>query len=504
MISRFLQRLTALRGLRADLAALCLGALSAAALPPVHAIPVLLVSVPGLLALLDGTRNARAAARRGWWFGFGHHLLGLYWITEAILFEADRFWWLVPLAVPATAAGLAIFIAAACAVARCAPPGWPRALALAGAWVLADLARQFVLTGFPWNPWGSVWEIPGTIGDIFIQPAAWVGVHGLTLATLLLAATPALHWRWRIAGTAAFAAWAALGLIRLHKPLPPPTALTAVLVQGNVPQGQKWSQDLAAGIFRHYLTLTEQSRAQAPSGSIVEIWPETAFPGLLQIDDRARQLIQQATDGAPSLVGSVRFDDQQRPRNSLFALTDSGAIAALYDKWHLVPFGEYIPDWLPLPLMVMPGGGFASGPGPRTLHVPGLPPFGALICYEAIFSGQIVDRNDRPDWLVNVTNDAWFGNSTGPRQHLAAARMRAVEEGLPLLRAANTGISAGFDARGHELGRLGMQQIGRMAVALPAPLPPTLFARFGLWVPGIATAVALGVGLMATRFASSG
>ena len=139
------------------------------------------------------TRSPAVAARRGWWFGFGHHVLGLYWVTEAILFEAARFWWLVPLAVPALAATLALFIAAACFMARLARPGWPRVLALAGAWVLADLARQFVLTGFPWNPWGSVWAIPGPIGDMFIQPAAWISVHGLTLATLLLAATPALY-----------------------------------------------------------------------------------------------------------------------------------------------------------------------------------------------------------------------------------------------------------------------------------------------------------------------
>ena len=162
----------------------------------------------------------------------------------------------------------------------------------------------------------------------------------------------------------------------------------------------------------------------------------------------------------------------------------AASIGGVYDKWHLVPFGEYIPDWLPLPIMVMPGGGFASGPGPRTLHVPGLPPFGPLICYEAIFSGEVVDRSDRPAWLVNVTNDAWFGNSTGPRQHLAAARMRAVEEGLPLLRAANTGISAAFDARGHELGRIGMQTTGHLAVALPVPLPATLFARIRSLVAG--------------------
>ena len=160
----------------------------------------------------------------------------------------------------------------------------------------------------------------------------------------------------------------------------------------------------------------------------------------------------------------------------------------VYDKWHLVPFGEYIPDWLPLPIMVMPGNGFAAGPGPRTLHVPGLPPFGALICYEAIFPGEIVDRDDRPAWLVNVTNDAWFGNSTGPRQHLAAARMRAVEEGLPLLRAANTGISAAFDAHGHELGqdryanrrRSGRRAAGHAAGDVVCPLRPLVAGHRGI------------------------
>jgi len=500
MLSRLLPRLAALRGLRADLAALGLGALAAAALPPFHAIPVLLISVPGLLVLLDAARSPLVAARRGWWFGFGHHVLGLYWVTEAILFEAARFWWLVPLAVPALAATLALFIAAACFVARLAPSGWPRVLALAGAWVLADLARQFVLTGFPWNPWGSVWAISGPIGDVFIQPAAWLGVHGLTLATLLLAALPVLGWRWRAAGTALFAAWVALGLIRLQQAVPP-QPLTVVLVQGNVAQGQKWNQDLAVRIFRQYLDLTAQAQVAGP---IVAIWPETAFPGLLDANQPARQAIEQATQGAPALIGSVRYDAQGRPRNSLVAALDGGAIGGVYDKWHLVPFGEYIPDWLPLPIMVMPGNGFAPGPGPRTLHIPGLPPFGPLICYEAIFSGEIVDRSDRPAWLVNVTNDAWFGNSTGPRQHLAAARLRAVEEGLPLLRAANTGISAAFDARGHELGRIDMQTTNTLTVTLPGAMPETLFAHLGLWLPAISGSVALGAGLVARRIAPSG
>ena len=170
-----------------------------------------------------------------------------------------------------------------------------------------------------------------------------------------------------------------------------------------------------------------------------------------------------------------------------------------------MPFGEYMPDWLPLPIMVVPGGGFASGPGPRTLHVPGLPPFGAADLLRGDLSGRDRRRDDRPAWLVNVTNDAWFGNSTGPRQHLAAARMRAVEEGLPLLRAANTGISAAFDARGHELGRIEHADIpARWPWRCPVRLPATLFARFGLWLPAIAGSVALGVGLVARRIAASG
>lgn len=503
MLSSLRTKLTAMRGWRADMVAMGLGAVAAAALPPFHLIPVLLVSVPGLLVLLDAARAPWVAARRGWWFGFGHHILGLYWVTEAILFEAGRFWWLIPLAVPALAATLAVFIAAACGVARLARPGWPRVLALAGAWVLADLARQFVLTGFPWNPWGSVWEMPGAAGDVFIQPAAWIGVHGLTLLTVLLAAAPILGWRGWIGGGVVLAAWAGFGLHRLDQPMPPPPPLTVVLVQGDIAQGQKFDQALAVHIFRRYLDLTASALAGVTTPAVA-VWPETAFPGLLDLDEPARQAIEQATNGAPALIGSVRFDRERRPRNSLFAVLAGGAIGGVYDKWHLVPFGEYIPDWLPLPIMVLPGNGFASGPGPRTLDVPGLPPFGPLICYEAIFSGQVVDRAHRPAWLVNITNDAWFGNSTGPRQHLAAARMRAVEEGLPLVRAANTGISAAFDARGHELARLGLQKTGTLTVALPAALPPTPFARFGLWIATIAGLVALGAGLMARQFSASG
>ena len=470
------------------------GALSAAALPPIHAIPVLLISIPVLLRALARQPTLRSAGWAGFCFGFGHHVVGLYWITEAILIESARFWWLVPLAVPALATVLAAFAAAAAAVAWLAPAGVRRVLALAGAWVMTDLARQFIASGFPWNPWGSVWEIPGVVGDVFIQPAAWVGVHGLTLATLLLASAPVLGRLAWMAATGLVIAVAGFGLWRLQTPEPVPPGLAVVIVQGNVPQGQKWDRALVDTTFRRYLTLTADATAPLAGHRHVVIWPETASPFLLAVDPDARAAIADAATG-PALVGSVRFDSARRPLNSLMAIQSAEPPAALYDKWHLVPFGEYQPDWFPLPIQVVPGGGFSRGPGPATLHIPGVPAVGPLICYEAIFPAQVVDAADRPAWLVNVTNDAWFGNSSGPRQHLAAARMRAVEEGLPLMRAANTGISAGFDAYGRELGRLGMRQTGALVLDLPGALKPTTFARAGLWIPFILAVVVLALGL---------
>jgi apolipoprotein N-acyltransferase len=377
-----------------------------------------------------------------------------------------------------------VFVAVPAAVAWRAGRGWRSAVALAGAWVLADLVRQFLATGFPWNPLGSVWEFPGSLGDIMIQPASLVGVHGLTLGTLLLASLPLLGWMWRVGGLVLLGLWFTFGLIRIEQPIPPGPDLTVLLIQGNVAQGQKWDRALMVSIFRRYLALTQQAVAASGGHPAVVVWPETASPALLETDTEARQAIAEAADGIPVLAGSVRFDEAARPRNSLFALGANGAIEGLYDKSHLVPFGEYQPDWLPVGIQVVPGGGFARGPGPRTLHIPGLPAVGVLICYETIFSSQVIDPNDRPYWMVNVTNDAWFGNSTGPRQHLAAARMRAVEEGMPLMRAANTGISAGFDARGHELGRLNPQVTGILPLRLPGILPVPLYARVGLLLPG--------------------
>lgn len=490
-------RLRALGGWRADLAAAGLGAAAALALPPFYLLPLLLVSVPGLLVLIEAAPGGRhiwsGAFRRGFAFGFAHHLVGLYWITNAILVMAAEFWWVVPLAVPLLSAVLAVFIAIPCALCRLAPTGGRRVMLLAGLWVLGDIARQFVLTGFPWNPWGSVWGFPGWLGTVMLQPAAWIGVLGLTLLTVLLAATPVLGRRAMAAGGLGLLFWAVAGLAHLQQPDLPPPGINVVIVQGDIPETEKQDRATALAAFARYLSLTRAALARAGASPLVVVWPETASPFLLDEDAAARAAIAAASVPArAALVGTVRFDAAGQPRNSLVAVMPDGSIGAIYDKAHLVPFGEYRPSYLPFDIMPQ---GFTPGPGPGTLHVAGLPPVGALICYEAIFPAQIVNETDRPDWLVNITNDAWFGDSTGPRQHMQAARLRAIEEGLPLVRAANTGISAVFDAEGRERAALPLGVAGTLTAALPGRRPPTAFARLGLTAPVVLALGCIGFGL---------
>jgi apolipoprotein N-acyltransferase len=491
-----------------------LGLLSALALPPVHAVPVLLLAFPGLLALAAAARTSRGAALLGFAWGWGHHLAGVYWVTHAILTDVETWWWLVPLAAPALAIPLALFAVPPVLAARALPAGWPRVLGFAGAWVWSEMARGVLFTGFPWNLIGSVWAFAA----LPAQGAALVGVHGLSLATVLLACLPLLGRVRPLAGGAlAVAAAAALGAWRLSEPPPPSPATPAssirlVLVQGNVAQQVKWREDQRLAIFRRYLDMTAEAvaraAADAPGRTVVAVWPETASPLLLAQDPDARRLIAEALPpGGVLLAGTVRgeWGEDRVLReifNSLVALDADGAVAALADKFHLVPFGEYMPLAGLIPIRMVVGGmDFSAGPGPTTLSVPGLPPFGALICYEVIFPGAVVP-SPRPAWLLNITNDAWFGFSSGPWQHLAAARMRAAEEGLPLVRAAQTGVSAVFDAHGRRLALLPLGTTGTLDADLPSALPPTPFSRFGLLIPMMLSGLCLLASLVGSRLAS--
>lgn len=495
MFHALLARLTGLSWRRQLLAAIGLGAVSALALPPVHAVPLLLLGIPGLLALAGAAAGWRRAAWLGFAWGWGHGVAGIYWVTHAILTDVATYWWLVPLAAPGLAIPLALFVVPPVLVARALPAGWRRVLGFAGAFVLAEMARGVLFSGFPWNLMGTVWAFAA----LPVQGAAVIGVHGLSLLTLVLAGLPLLAgWRPWAGAAAVLAGLAGFGAWRLAQPAPPAPGVWVALVQGNVAQELKWRPELRLPNFNRYLALTAEAVAAAPPGvPIAVIWPETASPFLLAQDPEAIRLASAALPPRARLLGgTVRAEfgpDGRLARlfNSLVVLEPGGRIAGLYDKAHLVPFGEYMPLGGVLPIRMVTGGlDFSAGPGPVALAPPGLPAFGALICYEVIFPDAVVPT-PRPDWLVNITNDGWFGISAGPWQHLAAARLRAVEEGLPLARAAQTGVSALFDARGRRLVALPLGGAGVVGAALPGPEAPTLFARFGLAVPLAAATLAL-------------
>jgi apolipoprotein N-acyltransferase len=487
-------RLAALSGWRRRLTLVGLGALGALALPPLSLLPVLLLSLPALVWLFDAAPTRRAAFGVGWWWGCGWFIVGLYWISYALLVDAAKFGWMIPFAVFGLSGLLAVFMGAATLAARLVGArGTGRVAVLAALWTLAEWLRSWMLTGFPWNSLGSVWDVSLPV----LQVGAFGGLWGLSLLTALAAMAPALladqpsPRRLALVGLLSvllpLAAWGG-GSLRLALVPPAETGLTLRVVQPHIPQGTKWMEGRREG---HLFDAVALSRGTSLDGIKAVIWPEAAAPFFLNLDDahRAYAALAAPPDGL-LLTGALRIsprgEDPFRLWNSLYAIAPGGPIVALFDKAHLVPFGEYVPlRWL-LPITKITNGStdFTPGPGPRTLDLPGLPPVAPLICYEAIFPGQVVGRDQpRPDWILNITDDGWFGLSAGPYQHLAAARLRGIEEGLPLVRAANTGISAVFDPLGREVARLGLGERGSFDVVLPRPVAITPYGRWGDSLP---------------------
>ncbi|MCH9051200.1 MAG: apolipoprotein N-acyltransferase [Proteobacteria bacterium] len=519
------RRTAALAGWPRRLVAVGLGVLATAALPPLFAVPLLVVAFTGLVWLIDGAGAARSPARAafaaGWWFGFGHFFTGLYWITNSLLVDADRFGWLVPFAVSGLSAGLAIFPGLAAAAVRLSGArGAGRVLALAVAWTAVEWLRGHILSGFPWNLLATAW----VFSDAVSQTVAVIGAYGLSLLTVALAAAPATlgdrlgggadagrgrRWAAVVVMTVLFGGLWAAGEVRLAAApaegsdgsMVPGVRLR--LVQANIDQRLKWSPGERAANFGKYLSMTK-----GPGFDEVThvIWPETAVPYIVARDAEARAAIAAVVPPKGLLIsGAIRATAAGvKPFevwNSAHAIDQSARIVGTYDKFHLVPFGEYMPLRGVLPLQkITPGAvDFSAGPGPRTLALPGLPPVSLLICYEVIFPGNVLDRGNRPRWLLNLTNDAWFGESTGPYQHFAAARLRAVEEGLALVRSANTGISAVIDPYGRVIARLDLGVEGVLDSPLPLPLEGlTPYARFGDWIFLGLLAIAVGLALIAS------
>jgi apolipoprotein N-acyltransferase len=471
------------------------GLASACGFAPLGLWPLTLLAYALLLELVATAPSLRSALARGWWFGVGQFVLGLNWIATAFTYQSEMPAWLGWIAVVLLSLYLAVYPAAAAGLAW----RWGRresvrlVLVFAAGWIATEWLRATTFTGFAWNPLG-VALLPTPLAPL----ATLVGTYGLSGIAALAAGAAWLAWRrrWRSAGATiaalalgAAAAWLAAAPTAAGAPL------AIRIVQPNIGQQEKWQE----GFERVGKARLGRLSATAKDEPRLLLWPEAAVtrplenglafpPYRREAAELRREVGAMLGRGDLLLTGGVTWRSADglevtSATNSVFAMLPSGRILGRYDKAHLVPYGEYLPmrpflSALGLSRLAPGDIDFDPGPGPRTLALPLVGKVGFQLCYEIIFSGEVVDRGDRPNFLFNPSNDAWFG-AWGPPQHLAQARLRALEEGLPVLRSTPTGISAVIDAEGRLLHSLPWRTAGAIDARLPAPKPPTPFARLG-------------------------
>ncbi len=486
------------------------GAGAALSMPPLGFLPALALAFPAAILLIDGAttgpgrfawRGLRSAFAAGWAFGFGYFLAGFWWLGAAFLVETDEFIWLMPFGVLGLPLALGLFHGLGFLAARLLwSDGAGRIFAFAVAMAGAEWLRGAILTGFPWNSFGQAF---GT-SDVLVQTASLIGLDGLTLLAPLLFATPVLLLTGRkplarialpLAALLVLVGMAGFGLWRLQTtPVAMLPDVRIRIMQPNLSQREKHRLS-GQEVLGRYLALSDRATAPGASGiadATHLVWPESPFPFLLAREPQALAQIARLLSPRTVLVtGAARAEDAAgaTPRyfNAIHVVNPDGVIGDSYDKVHLVPFGEYLPfrallDRLGLRQFVEVPGGFEAGVRRKPLSIRGLPPALPLICYEAIFPREVAADVTRPGVLLNVTNDAWFGQTFGPHQHLSQARMRSVEQGLPQIRAANTGISAMIDPLGRVVLSLPLGVEGVLDSRLPAALPATVYAAWGSWI----------------------
>jgi apolipoprotein N-acyltransferase len=478
--------------------AFCAGAIGAVSMAPFDVLPAMMVTLSTCIVLLDHAGSIRVAAISGWWLGFGYFVAGLWWLGTAF-FVDETFIWAAPFGIFGLPALLALFFAAGFAMAFYLWRSGPSRLLLFAVCIgFSEWLRGTILTGFPWNSLGMA------LGDhlAFAQIVSGIGLNGLTFTVALLFASPVLLFEMKrypanyalVSGSFAilallygFGEWR---LAQMETSFVPNIQLR--LMQPDMPLDDRFSRQHAAEIMHHYFDLS--TKGSYPSSNGMKgishlIWPETSFPFLLDSEPAARaEIAHILKEGTVLLAGAVRAEgdgaiEERRYFNAIQAVNQDGFIVASADKTHLVPFGEYLPlngllTALGLRQFVQAPGGFTPAKKRQILRVPGLPSIAPLICYEAIFPSETLpDDTERPGLILNVTNDAWFGLTPGPSQHFAQARLRAIEQGLPLVRSANNGISAILDGVGREIALLPLGTSGVIDGPLPTALAPTLFAR---------------------------
>lgn len=476
------------------------GMFGALSLPPWYCLFFLPFS---LFFLFHGALYAPSWKKTAWWgflYGMGWHVTDLYWLTDAILTRIEDFWWAIPIAAPGVSLLIAPLMALPPLAARLAfvQKGKVTAtlfknskkrtiaslLLFAGMWPLSDLARTYIFTGFPWNPPGSALAFPGIAGNICLQTASWVGVDGLTFFLILGCMAP-FFGRKALMGT--FGGVFLFLLISVGRYYFPPQPVHAIknpnvlIVQGSVSETEIFTRRSGAERFHHYLSLTRSGvdevlkKETARDKSLVVVWPESAFPFLLDESDGAQEMMAEASRGHWVISGSLRRD-RHGIYNTAQAISPEGEDRFIYAKSRLVPFGEYQPGIIPfniLPDQLTPGEGLT------TWEAPELGAVSPLVCYEMIFPGHVADVKKRPGWILTISNDAWYGHSAGPWQHMMAGRLRSVEEGLPLVFVNNFGPSAAYSPLGTEIASIGWGKFAAQLAELPSPFPPTFFAKFG-------------------------
>ncbi len=493
------------------------------ALPPLNIFPTAFISLIIFMWSLMYAKTARNAFLRGWLFGCGFFICGLYWMSFALAVDLDKFGVYLPLSLIVLPALFAIYTGIiGCLVhvvaLRTRNPEWAIPLVLPLAWTLGELLRGHLFTGFPWNSLGYIWtNYP--IGQL----AAIFGVYGVGFLTciaasafgmFLLTRQPSHHRQaWLCVGIGIMCLLYAAGYQRVidaqNRHNDSAVTVPVRIVQPNIPQGQKWDAARRADNFQKLLALSATDTA----GSLI-VWPETASPYILDDVHQARlaisRILQSETGVDKALIaGTIRHQDNAY-FNSAEIIDSAGMISGRYDKFHLVPFGEFMPlkKWLPFPALANMFGGIGEGTGPQTITLTSLGTLkiSPLICYEVIFPGAVTDHTNRPQLLVNITNDAWYGNTLGPYQHLAQAQMRAIEEGLPMVRAANTGISAVIDSYGNivQQTKFGVTAAFDAAVKLPPAdyIPSAANGGFYIWLTLLMIAYTIGIGFMFVKMPS--
>ena len=489
-----------LTGWRKPISIILLGMTSATALPPWYFIPGIF-SFSVLAILLHKCTNPIETACTAWLFSFGYHLLGIHWLSNAFLIESDKFAFLIPITFLGLPAVLALFPACLLSLFPLISTSIPKnTIAIASLWSLSDYIRGHLFTGFPWN----LTSYAVSFSDSLSQLASVFGAYGLNFLIIFVAVGPSVLLVKRCFWTKhsisililcfliPFVTWFS-GMVRLLEANVTTNSNVLIrIVQANISQKDKWRPELKFKNISEYLKLSNlpiKINYPAPSKQKIDfiIWPETAVPAFLANDKKLRTSIMRALPtssrlitGAPAIAAQPKI----QLHNSLFVISSEANIEAQYDKVRLVPFGEYVPlkDWLPISKVVRGLADFRAGSGLKILNVPLLGFISPVICYEIIFPGNVIKEREenQSNLIINLTNDAWFGDGAGPRQHLAIAKMRAIEEGIPLIRSANTGISGFYDAYGRTMGEINLNQEGILDQYLTSPTPyRTIYSRFG-------------------------